>query len=611
MIKLINVVMRVTTLSLVLLLVACNGAGSSNTNTSSTMYPDILGYISGDGVISTSTNNYILSGNQQLTGQVGINGNISIPTPAGILTMVVEPVEESIPIGLIESGLPIVNLPPCTLNIVNIAYLTCSFTITSTTSTINGNYNIVPTFTLLSTGESQQLNSISVTVNGAANPTPGNLTITPLVESLITNESTPSTISLTDSIGVFESITVNISSSNPNILTVTPLSCNITTASSCQVSVTAIAAGSANIIISSPNYSESQATFTVVNSTSYVYATNSSSGTISMYAQNPINGQLVPLNPPIITSAVSAQQIASDHIGKYVYVSNYYGNTILVYKITNSGVLMPSISESVTTYPNTIVIDPSDSYLYLETASFGGAISMFSINSNTGALASLTPSYISASPDSGSLTITSNGNYLYALYPNTLSSILMYRIESTTGVLSQINPESTIIAGYNSYGLAADPMNKYLYVTNQDGTISSYSINQNTGALTPIMQYTVSIGIVAGLAIEPTGHYLYAADYSNNNILMFSINQNTGVLTALDPTTVQAGHRPLKIIIDQTGHYLYVTNYVDNTLSMYSISQTTGLLMPLNPATVTTGQGPFGITIATPNISVSKNNLRH
>lgn len=607
MVRVIKVVTKITTLFLALLLVSCNGTASSvnNSNTNSaTRYPYVLGYTSGGGVISTTSLSYTLTGNQESSGMVGINGSISLPTPSGILTMAIEPVGESTPLNIIESGLPVVNLPQCELNIINVEYLSCSFTITSTaSSTINGSYNIIPTFTLLSTGEAQQLNPISVIVTNAANPVPGNLTITPITSSLIPNESTSATISLTGSIGIFESITVSLTSSNPNILTVTPSTCNITTINTCQVSVTAISAGSANIIATSPNYSESQATIAAAMPTTYAYVTNAG-GTISMYGINENDGQLVPLNQSSVNSVVNANQVAIDNSNKYLYVSDTYHNSILMYGIeSTTGILYPLNPSSVATNNNpTYIKTSSNGYLYVVTLS-PISVSMYSINSSNGQLTGLVPLSIVAGKVNCEIAIDPASNYLYTLSPNSsLSSILMYEISSSTGELSFLAPESINSTANLSTLLSSvtiDPLGKYLYVSNGNNTVSGYAI-PNTGILEPTGQQIATGNGPGNLITDRTGSYLYSLNYYDNSISMYSIDRNTGLLTALNPRIVFTGNVPVSIVFDPLNRYAYVTNSDESTVSMYSLDQNTGLLAPLKPSTVPSGNIPVGIVVATP-----------
>src|ERR1700691_1527086 len=79
-------------------------------------------------------------------------------------------------------------------------------------------------------------------------------------------------------------------------------------------------------------------------------------------------------------------------------------------------------------------------------------------------------------------------------------------------------------------------------------TISMYTADSCTGALTPTEPSTASTGVDNGfnaesMAIDPTGKFLYVANLGSNatdaaTISMFTINPNTGMLTAPSPAHV-------------------------------------------------------------------------
>lgn len=79
-----------------------------------------------------------------------------------------------------------------------------------------------------------------------------------------------------------------------------------------------------------------------------------------------------------------------------------------------------------------------------------------------------------------------------------------------------------------------------------------------------------------GLALDPTGEYLYAADDSGNAIWTYSIDSATGLLTQVSnisaPTT---GANPRHATVHPQGTYLYVVLEEANEVAQYSIDPTT------------------------------------
>lgn len=62
---------------------------------------------------------------------------------------------------------------------------------------------------------------------------------------------------------------------------------------------------------------------------------------------------------------------------------------------------------------------------------------------------------------------------------------------------------------------------------------------------------------------------------------MYTIDRTTGELTATSPVTETAGTGPYALTVDPTGKFVYVANWTDNTISIYSIDQISGVLTPV------------------------------
>lgn len=105
-------------------------------------------------------------------------------------------------------------------------------------------------------------------------------------------------------------------------------------------------------------------------------------------------------------------------------------------------------------------------------------------------------------PETGGpyLWMSPNGNFLYASVNGQLWD---YQIDSTTGAL-------TLVEKYpiNTFLLAIDPEAQYVYLSPADAnnvgsaTVTAYSVNATSGALTPIANSTVNLpAIPVGLAV--------------------------------------------------------------------------------------------------------------
>src|SRR5664280_2517407 len=139
--------------------------------------------------------------------------------------------------------------------------------------------------------------------------------------------------------------------------------------------------------------------------------------------------------------------------------------------------------------------------------------------------------------------------------------------------------------------VAIDPSGKFAYATNTNGTISAYTIDQNTGALTagtavaagtyPTSVVTVLVGLL---------EFAYAIDTIGGTIYAYTIDQTTGALTAGTP--VATGTYPTSITVDPSGKFAYVSNMGANTISAYQINSD-GTLTDLG--TAATGNFPSSV----------------
>jgi len=100
----------------------------------------------------------------------------------------------------------------------------------------------------------------------------------------------------------------------------------------------------------------------------------------------------------------------------------------------------------------------------------------------------------------------------------------------------------------------------------------------------------------ASVAIDPTGRFLYTANGGSNDISGFSVDQSTGALTPLAGGAVATGHHPISATIDYSGRLLFVVSDADSSVSTYTIDPSSGALAPVTPATIT-GPMPKGLAI--------------
>ena len=136
-----------------------------------------------------------------------------------------------------------------------------------------------------------------------------------------------------------------------------------------------------------------------------------------------------------------------------------------------------------------------------------------------------------------------------------------------------------------SCGTVGTAVGRFAYAVNRgSNTVSAYSINATTGALTAVAGSPFKVPGATQLyqaLVDPTGAYLYAVDVGGNKVFGAAINQNSGALAAIPGSPFATGNQPVSLVFDYSGSFLYVANYTDSTISAYALSYTTGALTPL------------------------------
>src|SRR5206468_1456463 len=97
------------------------------------------------------------------------------------------------------------------------------------------------------------------------------------------------------------------------------------------------------------------------------------------------------------------------------------------------------------------------------------------------------------------------------------------------------------------------------------------------------------------VAVDPTGKFAYVTNsgtHGDNTVSGYTINATTGALTPIPGSPFAAGLNPLFVVVDPTGKFAYVTNFSDNTVSGYTIDAT-GALTPIPGSPFATGGNPF------------------
>jgi len=259
--------------------------------------------------------------------------------------------------------------------------------------------------------------------------------------------------------------------------------------------------------------------------------------------------------------------------------------------------------------PLSIAVDPAGKFAYVASGGCsggaGGYVSMYTINPSTGALASIEPPVNSGDEAADFVTVDPFGKFVYVVTPGDIfdyggdadGSVSTYTINPTTGALTStgaIYGTGRDFCCFNS--VAVDPSGKFAYVVNENagpaGNVSMYTINATTGALTSTGTIAAGTDPVS-MAVDPAGKFAYVTNSGSNDVSMYTIDGTTGALTSTG--TIPAGTDPVSVAVDPSGKFAYVADSSSNDVSMYSINATTGALTSIG--TMAAGSTPTSIAI--------------
>ena len=150
----------------------------------------------------------------------------------------------------------------------------------------------------------------------------------------------------------------------------------------------------------------------------------------------------------------------------------------------------------------------------------------------------------------------------------------------------------------------------YAYVADSgDNTVSGYSVNAATGALTPVPGSPFAAGLSPySVTVDPTGKFVYVANYFDGTVSAYTINATTGALTSVPGSPFAAEFGTTSVTVDPMDKFVYVANNPDNTVSAFTINATSGALTPVPGSPFAGGSGPFSVAItpkATPAIGTT------
>jgi len=306
-----------------------------------------------------------------------------------------------------------------------------------------------------------------------------------------------------------------------------------------------------------------------------LFVANSGSNNISSYTVNS-DGSLTQVSGAT-KAGRTPMGLAIDHAGKFLFVANQGSSDISVFSI--NGTTLTAVPGSPFTtvpiglsYPNgtlpaAVAVSLSGNYLYVanQLANF---VSVFAINSTSGALTALGVPFYNVGTSPSGLGISPNGGFLYVMNAGSASN------------------------NVSAFAICDDVVTSCTNPTTPDGTLTQVAGSPFSAGLGPV-----------AIAFDLNFNFAYVVDKGSNTISQYSFGPGDGALTPLSPPTISTGLTPVSMAI-RTGatgtdigdvttnptDYAYVANNGAGTISTYTLTTSTGLLNVLGMPLTTFGQ---------------------
>jgi 6-phosphogluconolactonase len=344
------------------------------------------------------------------------------------------------------------------------------------------------------------------------------------------------------------------------------------------------------------NYLSSDTQFVYANSNRiFVYISNGGDGNIAVMKLNPETGDLtmvekVPAGPNVMHMALSP-----DH--RFLYASvRSEPFSIISYSINSeTGKLTQLSKESLP--DNMVYISVDNIGRFLLSVSYSGAkIVVNSIESN-GLVQAEPIQIIPTGPKPHSILVDQSNRFVYVPHLGN-DQIKQFLFNASTGTLIPNDPD--VVYTKDDSGprhFVFSPNNKFIYVSNElDGTVYSYEMNNQTGALTEIQRISVfppttmnnelssdsqdTTIKIADIHITPDGKWLYVSERATNTITAFSVDDNTGNLTCIESYDTE--EIPRGFNIDPNGNFVIVAGQKSDHVAVHAINPETGELKLLD-----------------------------
>lgn len=273
---------------------------------------------------------------------------------------------------------------------------------------------------------------------------------------------------------------------------------------------------------------------------------DSPNGQIDVFAVDSQSGALRKGAPTVSSAGINPVAMAVTADYNNLYVANAGSNTVVHFTVASNGTLTVKDSLTLSDAPVSVAVNTAGTALYVVYGTTTATLGAYSLSSGTiGSATATVPLQIpSATGDSvvpTGVIVLPNGNAVYA----------------TAYDLSSYNPGGTTTS-------SAHPGWVFGFTVGSGGTLTTSANGPYQAGVKP-----------SALAADPTNRFVYVTDFASNQIIGYNI-LNGSTLQFMLSGPFRTGNQPQSIAVDPRGKYLYVANSLDSSVSAYVIDLPTG-----------------------------------
>lgn len=311
----------------------------------------------------------------------------------------------------------------------------------------------------------------------------------------------------------------------------------------------------------------------------WVFTSSSKSPAVIRYLMDDETGRLTGKKSIPMPDVPRAMTTDPNH--QTLYIAFREKASIGAFHITKDGNLEPLGLVKVGALASYVSVD-RDSKVLLSAYYSTGQTMVHRLTKNLG-IDKEDPQVISTIERAHAVQADQSNRFVYV--PHTRpESIFGFRLNPKSLRLTPLKPPVTKTpTGYGPRHLQFHPNGEWLFVDNEQGdSLSSYRINRQSGALSPIhTQSTLPDGwdgrnSTSDFQITADGRFAYVANRGHNSVAMIAINSKNGRMKSLGQHPTGAVSRSLAITPNDK--FLLVAGQSNGVLSVHSIDAKTGQL---------------------------------